>query len=69
MPTEIVSTLDWVRDAGTIGLLIVIILGGAKQWWVFGYQYLAMQADRDYYRTIAFRLLNVAERSTKDGPV
>lgn len=63
LSTDPGSILDWVQRAGIVGVLLLILVGGARRWWVFGYQYDAMQADRDFYRTLTMRLLNVVDRS------
>ena len=74
MPTtEIITTLDWIQRAGTISGLLLILVGGARGVWCWGYQLREVKAecaaqlkeaktDRDYYRTMAYRLLHVAER-------
>ena len=65
MPTDAISLIDGIGRAGVIGLLVIIIVGGARKWWVFGHTYEAMEADRNYYRDIAMRLLQLTDRATK----
>lgn len=65
-PTTI---FDWIQSGGIIGLLIVVILGGARRWWVFGWQYRELQDRCDKIETsnamwmqLALRGVNVTEK-------
>jgi hypothetical protein len=35
---EHAKIIEWLRDAGMIGVLVFIMYGGYKRWWVWGYQ-------------------------------
>ncbi len=50
------------EDAPLVGLLGFIIFAGYKRWWVWGYQLhekdtqlIAMKAERDEWKDVAFR--------------
>lgn len=63
---------NWVQLASTIsgvgmpGLLVLILISGYFQKWVWGHQLLSMKQDRDFWRTAALRQTNLLER-TVDG--
>lgn len=42
-----------IDKGGTLGCLFTFVLGGVRQWWVFGHQYVEMRTDRDQWRAIA----------------
>jgi hypothetical protein len=44
--TEIV---DYVTRGGLAVFLILLIVGGAREWWVFGWTYRAVKEERDRY--------------------
>ena len=43
--------------------IALIAIGGVKQWWVFGHQYLEMKADRDQWRELATHGARVAKQA------
>lgn len=57
--SDILST---VRDAGVIGLLVIIIVGGHRKWWVWGYLYDQVLKERDEWKTLALRGTELADR-------
>jgi hypothetical protein len=58
-----VESLTWVERLGVIGLLMVILIGGARRWWVFGWSYRELSRERDLWRNIALRGTKAAEES------
>lgn len=62
VPTS--ETLTIVERLGLIGLLLLILIGGSRGWWVFGRTYLALERDRDLYRDIALRGTAAAEKAS-----
>lgn len=56
---QVLSTL---RDAGVIGLLVMIILGGYKKWWVWGYLYEEAKKEADEWKEIALKGTELADR-------
>jgi hypothetical protein len=58
----ILEAAKWIQDVGVYGILILIIYGGWKQWWVFGWQYTDKAKECESWKTIALKGLFVAER-------
>jgi hypothetical protein len=60
--------LPWQTLLGPWGLtaflLLAVVYGGRKRWWVFGWQYEEKSREAEFYRNIAFRTTNVAEAAT-----
>ena len=56
--------LDVVTQGGVIGILVLIIAGGARQWWVWGWHYRIVVKDRDEWKRMALRNTVLAERAT-----
>lgn len=67
MTLDPVAAADWLQRAGVVGLLVFILLGGARKLWVFGYQLDEMRADRDLWREIALKGIAHAGRSVDVG--
>ncbi len=70
--TEVERVIEIVPDLGVIGLLVVIIFGGYRGWWVFGWQYKdlltrheKLREDRDFWQEIAIRATNLTETLAK----
>jgi hypothetical protein len=59
--TQLVDVAAAVRDGGSTTLLLAAIVGGAKGWYVWRWQYRAMTQERDEWKAIALRGLSVAE--------
>jgi hypothetical protein len=57
------AVADFLQKAGVVGLLVFILIGGAKKVWVFGYQLVEMQSDRDRWRDLALKLLGQVDRT------
>ena len=69
----ITDILDYADKLGTITLLIVILVGGFKRWWVFGWAYQSalaryekLEDERDAWRTTALNASNVAADAFND---
>jgi hypothetical protein len=67
-------TIDPVRDATIGGLVTVILIGGARGWWVYGRHYEEMRLDRDGWREIARKnaltireVAEITQESTRVG--
>lgn len=58
---ELQSIFEIVQTGGTVGLLVLILIGGLRRWWVPGWAYDEMRHDRDQWKTIALRTLQVSE--------
>lgn len=54
---------DFIQKAGVIGVLVFVLVGGARKVWVFGYQFEEMQADRDRWRDLALKVMGQVDRT------
>lgn len=69
----IVELVQVLRDGGMLAGLLLILVGGFRRWWVWGYQLVEMQRERDEWKGLFLRSMKVAEtavsvaRTTKDG--
>lgn len=59
----LVSLIQFLKDAGIVGLLVFILIGGSRQWWVWGYQFRDLKQERDWWRDTALRGTQMAERA------
>lgn len=71
------SFLDYVSRAGVITLLILIVFGGYRKWWVFGWAYAesekrndklkdecdSVRDEKDAWRETALKSANVATQA------
>lgn len=57
---ELLSALS---DLGTITLLLLILIAGARGWWVFGRHYEEVARERDAWREIALSTTSLAEKA------
>jgi hypothetical protein len=56
--------LQLVNSAGVVGMLVLILWGGFKKWWVFGWQYRQTKNELETWREIALRGISTAEQAT-----
>lgn len=59
-----------IQSGGLMGLLVFILAGGYRGWWVFGWQYkesedrvTKAEAERDDWRDIALHGTNITEKA------
>lgn len=62
------TIFDYIQSGGLIGLFIIILWGGIKKWWVFGWQYnelkerqVKMGEELNGWKELALRSTNLAE--------
>jgi hypothetical protein len=60
---DIEQVLKIVQTAGVTGLLLVILWGGAKGVWVWGYLYKQERAEKEAWMIRALRGTSLAERA------
>lgn len=64
MPDDLTPQLiRLISDGGLIGLLLVILIGGVKQWWVFGWAYRDKVREVEEWKTIALHGVSAAEQT------
>lgn len=59
-PADVVRFLN---DAGVIGLLVLIVLSGARGWWVYGRTYRESVSRETEWRAIAMVALELGEQT------
>ena len=61
------NALRAITDVGTVGLLILVLVGGFRGWWVYGPMHDRITndlvADRNFWRDMALRGVTLAERA------
>lgn len=62
---EIKDLLDVLETGGLLGLLTLIIIGGAKEWWVYGRHYRDCLADRDEWKQMALAGTELADKAVQ----
>lgn len=67
--SDSLTFLDYLSRAGVVVLLLVILYGGFRRWWVFGWvlkesedRCLEVAKDRNEWKEIALRGTGLAER-------
>lgn len=69
MDISLRDLIQTISDAGTLGLMAVIIYGAAKEWWVWGWLYKELRQERNYWRDIALRATDLAAKvADQQGP-
>jgi hypothetical protein len=47
------TLLQFVQSGGVLGLLMAIVIGGSRGWWVYGRTYEDMRRERDEWKAVA----------------
>lgn len=55
------SIYNIIQTGGVTALLILIIVGGWKRWWVFGWQYKAVEESNIRWMELALKSVNLTE--------
>jgi len=61
----VIELIDNASRLGTVALMMLVIYGGAKAIWVFGWVYRDKVDECEYWRGVAERLLNITETTTE----
>lgn len=59
------DVLTALSDLGTIALLLLVLVAGARGAWVFGWHYEEVVRERDAWREIALSTTNLAEKAVE----
>lgn len=57
------TLIDIIQSAGVIGLLVVVVYGAIKEWWVPGKTHKRCLDERDQLLNLALRQANAAEKA------
>ena len=63
--TDFPSWLPFLNSGGVLGLLVVIVYGGAKGWWYYGHIYKAKVAECDAWKTLALGGIETIQEAVK----
>jgi uncharacterized membrane-anchored protein len=55
--------VEFLNAAGLLGMLVLIVVSGFRGWWVYGYLYREMKADRDIRANVNERAVIVAHEA------
>lgn len=58
-----VDPFQAVQTGGMVALLLLILIGGNRGWWVFGWQYRAKDKEGEEWKELALRLLHTTEQA------
>jgi hypothetical protein len=47
------TLLQYIQSGGVLGLLLAIVIGGSRGWWVYGAIYQDMRRERDEWKAVA----------------
>lgn len=61
MPDDWTPIIRLVSDGGMIGLLVAILIGGVRQWWVFGWTYRDKARESEEWKVLALQGVTTAE--------
>lgn len=60
-----IEIVKYINSAGILGVLIAILYGGFKGWWIWGSEYRKIEDERDVWRNLALRGTDLLERGFK----
>lgn len=58
---DVFSITEAISAMGVTGLLVLIIIGGMKRWWVFGWIYREKNDECEKWKDLALRTLSTSE--------
>lgn len=61
---DLLAAVAFLRDAGLIGVMVAILWGGMRRWWVWGWAYTEMREQRDEWRKEAEAMRSVGRQNT-----
>lgn len=67
LASDSVTLLDYISKGSIIVFLVIVLYGGYKKWWVWGYQLTDSQRRENEWRKIALDSMHTAESATSVG--
>jgi len=55
------SLYGLIQTGGVVGVLLIIIVGFVKRWWVLGWQYKAIEESNAKWMELALRSTNLSQ--------
>lgn len=62
---DMASTVEWIQTGGFVGLLILIVMGGFRRWYVWAWQYDEKSKECEQWKTIALGSLTHANKAVQ----
>ncbi len=66
MTIDLKAITEFANTVTVVIMFTIIIATGARKIWVWGYQLADAVRDRDFWRGIALRSMNIAEQTMYD---
>lgn len=70
------TVFHYINTTGVVGLLVLIIVGGSRKWWVFGWQFKdveerlsKVEESNSMWMQLALRGVNVTEQVVRSVAV
>ena len=61
----IVEITKYANSLSVVAVLVLILLGGFKRWWVFGWHYKQVEQEKNDWRELALKGTSLAEELTE----
>ena len=61
----IVEITKYANSLSVVAVLALIIVGGFKRWWVFGWHYTQVEREKNDWRELALKGTSLAEELTE----
>ena len=58
---DVTSTYNIIQTGGVIAVLLILIIGFQKKWWVMGWQYKAVEDSNARWMELALRSTNLTQ--------
>lgn len=65
--SEEINLLDYVSRAGVVVMLVLILYGGWRKWWVFGWQYRDCVEEKNEWKAVALKSTHIADAAATAG--
>jgi hypothetical protein len=58
----LVELVDLLNSGGVLAILVLIVVGGWRRWYVWRFNYEEVRQDRDWWRNMALRGTGISEQ-------